>query len=349
MDMKEQEFDDLLTIDEQADFEEEKKLHKQLNRQVLKRTIIMLLSCIVLIASCLFGVSKIMDAYYYNPTKKGSITKTSITDFDYLMYIATSLAYPDIEYIAINQGQSHGFGHYTHYAQIQKIYKPLVISGSHNIVFDIKRNYLSIQQQDSSSGYTIYQNRFSDFKHLHDGYQQDQVNEEMIQEIKSLPDSTRIEISISFPYKTLDEVVSFIDEYKNSNFHWIAIVNPEDEYAIPTGISLSSFTRHELSKEINETYPSLTLDEENLTSDILMESYLSKLQLLSDHKEFLNTTQSFFPWDFDQVLQYAKTKNIEAMGVYGQLTKKDMLSLMEKHPDYLLNIEDVIFSIYDTQ
>ena len=341
--MKEQEFDDLLTIDEQVDLKQEKKLHKQLNRQVFKRTIIMLLSCIVLVASFLFAVSKIMDAYYYNPSKKGSIAKYSTTDFDYLMYIATSLNMPDIEYFSGYQSQSHGFGHYTQYAKIQKVYKPVVFGGSPNITFDIKRNNLSIQQQDSSSSYTVYLKRFPY------SIEHSQVDKEMIREIKSLPDSTRIIVSIRFPYKTLDEVLSFIDEYKDSDFHWIAIVNPENESSVPTGISLTSLTRHELSKETNKTYPSLLLDEKNLTSDKLMESYLSKLELLSDHKEFLNTTQSLFNWNFDAILQYAKTENIKALGVYGQLTKKDMLSLMEKHPDYHLNIEDVTFSIYDKE
>ena len=59
---------------------------------------------------------------------------------------------PNFEYFNVNQSESHGFGHYTQYAKIQKVYKPVVFNGSPNITFDIKYNNLSIQQQDSSSG-----------------------------------------------------------------------------------------------------------------------------------------------------------------------------------------------------
>ena len=354
--MNEKEFDDLLKVEETElhdDKELRKKLNRQLNAHIFKRSLITLIVIVLVVAASLFGISKTMDHMYYNPNEKNTFTK-DMTDFDFLMYIYTSLYYPELEYLPVSddQHESFGFGHYMHYGKIFDKTKTLYWDNKYNVAFDFKRSKVTQKEFDEDTKYVIHGNQFIDLKHRPKDYEYRNITDEMREEIASLPESARIEVSISFPRKSLEEVVAFMNTYNDSDYYWIAMARNDlakEDYRYsytPCGISLTHYTYPQLNEATKKAYPKyqeLNRDgDDRYSAKELEDSYKTSLEILANQSEFVDMMYL----DVESKLEDVKKNGVEAMGIFADMSKKDMVQFMQEHPEYSVFISDVSLSKY---
>lgn len=365
--MNEKEFDELLELGpDEVNKEQVKMLHRQLNRKIFLTVFKHIVVIILVFTLSVFAVSKVMDLVYYNPMKKSVETETKeVKDFEFLMNFYTGLLYPEYKYThTYETDHKKGFGQYELYGKLTRVFDYIIVDNQYNVEFNLKRNHIFAQSHASGYSYGNFLYQFIDVEgvkedkdnqyQFEDYLEYNQIDEEMIKEISSLPDSSRIEVVISFDQrKSLDEVVSFMKEYKDSSIAWIAINHSKElNKQIYSGIHLNSAVYYDLTKEAEKEYPSLQLHQynETITAKELEEAYLSRLKLLNKHSDFIATVENNLnELSIRSLYKEAKNRPLESIGVYGSFTKQELLKMMKEHPKYLMKIEDVSLSVYDRQ
>ncbi|MCD7892646.1 MAG: anti sigma factor C-terminal domain-containing protein [Erysipelotrichaceae bacterium] len=120
--------------------------------------------------------------------------------------------------------------------------------------------------------------------------------------------------------KTLDEIVEMMVKYDQLDFIWLAL-DHVDNYDWPIGLSLidSKYANIDLADNIETNYPNLILSNGVITADTIKQSYLSNLQLLKDHSDFMNMiSASFFgAYIVDETLEELYNHASENVTCYG--------------------------------
>lgn len=339
LDMEEDEF-------QQKDID--KKIKKQMRKQIYSRVIIILVILAVVWQGVHHGTSFLLDYINYKPLSENTIViSTEQSDpegFHVLMGTYVNMYFPGKLYVG-NNYKEEGFGRYEVTAKIQDIMNPLYMDGTSNVTLDIHRSHLIVDtnedhvltrilneyyDENASEEYKTYFN--DDWKSL-------------INDVKELPDSTILDVSLSFQHTyTLEETIAFINQYEDSDFVWIAtnVVNQ-----IAEGMSLYDAELYELKNEAQ--YPNFYLGLEGYTAEDLKQNYLSKLRMLKDHPEFLELLQTWAGADISIENLEERYDNIEkngllAIGLRGYVKKQDFLKMFENNQLRYACIHDVKLS-----
>ncbi len=388
--MKEQEFDRLLSLEEEAvidgfvhnqdgniennqpvnDGSLAKKLKHSLNRQINRKIFLGLILTFLGMGIFLFVLSFGFDQLFYDPTKPSPYIEDNnsendyvYSDFHFLMDIYTGLNYPGKKYYQLEEKNSReGFGSYKMYAKIQDTYKMLHIDGTSNTKFAIKRNQFSIESTEEDSRLSVYVwDFYNDSKAREEiGYVKEMLDmdAERMEEIEKLPESAVLYAAISFKQSiTLEETLNFMRQYPDSHFCWIGMDSEvQSTGGVYDGIRLDSVIYYSLTEEAEKQYPYLMLDHisEETTAEQLKQCYQSRLKIMADNPEFLKMVcheqryYGYFRRKADQIedrFGEMNAKGLWAIGLYGEISKDDFLTMVEKGEITYANIKDVKISV----
>lgn len=354
--MTENELDEMMKLDEHAVEQEriEKRIKTGVTKNIYMRIfIVLLISCIVIFGGY-YGISLISKKTNYNPLNENSFVDiTSLypeeelddSGFNILMQTFISMYYPGYHYLGGQYTQSGDL--YEMSGQLHNSFNRLYVGGS-NCTWTIQKSKLTF---DAGSDDNL--NRIANEYHAND-FQEDydilKLTSETLQDIKNLPDSSILEVSISFPkIKNAQEISDFIKKYNDSNFSWIALKNENKQVA--DGMSLYDPGRYVLTTEAQKKYPQFYLDGNTYSANQLLQNYKSKLALLLDSKDFLSLI-STYNRDANYVAiqerkQRVDTNGIEATGIKGYIEKNQLLKIIENEKIEHLFIKDVKLSILE--
>ncbi len=344
--MKEDKFNELLKINDDFNKDINKKINKAMRKQINSRVIAIIVTIAIIIAGIYCGVSfalgkpNILDNISYNPFNENDFVVIEeegnrLDGYHVLMGTFIGMNYPGKFYYGSSFEDNYiknGLGSYDIKAKIQDIMDPLHVDGISNITFQIRNSSMdyetSVNHMLSRTMHEFYDERYKE--QFDDFWLYYSLND-----IKELPDSAILDVSLSFDKtKSLEDTVEFINEYKGSIFHWIA--TDVNNYSIANGISLYDAAIYGFTDKANKEYPGFYLNND-LTADSIKESYLSKLKLLIDHEDFIRLLDSCFknPKSLQVSLkeryEAAKSKGVEAIGIRGIVKKADLLQMIEKN------------------
>ena len=354
--MNKQEFDQLLTIDEETIVTETKHLKKQLNRKVFMTTLKQVILLLVLVCMSILFVSKGMNMLFYNPLKTSDEVTSDTNEFQFLMQTYTGLLYPQHAYLSTTGlDKSNGFANYSLYGRLVPIFGYVGYDNSYNVQYDIKRNHLDTFNLSNGHETALLVDLFVDARIDDDPYYKEtldhaRISEDIKQEINDLPDSSRIEVAVSFDQaKSLEDVCAWMKQYEDTSFSWIALENKEKHfYDYYLGIQLQTRSIYDLTKEADKRYPQLQLfDDKGANPKQLQQAFVSRLQLLLDHPDFLAMMPESTSFDFKAILNQAKQEPLQTIGVYALFTKEEFIQMMKEYPTYFIHIHDVSLSILD--
>ena len=351
-----------------------KKLKRTMDKQINKKVFRGIFLTIFAAAAFLVCVSFLFDACFYNPMAPSRYHEEvdpdqymTVSDFHFLMEIYTGLHFTGKNYIQVEElSKKEGFGSYKMYAQIQDVFEPVSINGQGNTVFKMKQNRFFVENLGDENHLTRYIGDFYNDSKADEYGSNDYIkemlslNEERMNEIEKLPESAVIYATISFEQSlSMEDVLAFIRKYPESDFQWIAMDSDvqfmKDTY---DGISLSSVFSFDLTEEAMEKYPYLRLNflSEDTTGEQLEQCYLSRLQLMYDNPEFLKVVEqesSFYNSDamrkmkqLENRFEEIEEEGLWVIGLYGQITKADFISMAEQGEMKYAKIKDAKVSVF---
>ncbi len=352
--MNDEEFNELFEhedLDDNEFKEIEKKINRRINRRIYIRVIAVMLIISIILSAGFFGTSYGLNLVNYNPEDETGlvIPDEGINGFNMLTGIFLSMYFPGVFYDGIDYNNL-GFGNYTINAKMQPSFSFLTVDGIPNTTLTINRSSLEI---DSSYDHI--------FSRVYGEYYDDSI-ENFVQwqtaynlaDIEELPESAILDVSLSFANTiSVEEVIDFVNNYNGSRFVWLA-TGVDQGTDIATGISLSDTIRYDLNEEFSNKYPGLYFNEYK-ASDIV-QSYLSRMKLLLDHKDFLYLMYSYFSYDYsgnsaakmyeDLSARYedAMENGVSGIGVRVYVKKQDLLTMIDSNELYGMYINDVKFS-----
>lgn len=251
--MNEQEFDELLKVNTESQFDH-KKIRKAMNHTIYSRMIKLLIALCLIIVGCFYGTSFVIKQIYYNPFDEDIIVNEEdnsqkINNFNALMATFVEMYFPGFMYSQLGYNGDkkmidQGFGKYDIKAKIHNNFYDLIWDGESNTTFTIKRSHMSLDT-DVKWFY-----RFAgEFKGVRDAYDPDVISQKTLQEIKDLPKSALLDVSLSFnDVYSAKETVDFINRYPEVHFVWLGLKG-EDSDGIAKGMAIKNNVQYNLSKE----------------------------------------------------------------------------------------------------
>lgn len=357
--MNEKELNQLLEIEEDNNLTFDKILRKKMNKKIYIRSMITVIVVCLVIVCGYFGTSYIVDLINYNPNSETGIIQSNDeyavdNDFELLMKTYIEMTFAGQSYVSSYSYdkpsiQSLGFGKYTINAKIHNHFDPLYMDGQSNMTLTISRSKLvDIKISDNHLlNYVI--NEFKDPQCK--GFQAVTTLQDIQKELNNLPDSTILDVSISFKdYQTLNQIIAFKNKYPQTTFTWLALKNQDSAsvQGISGGMSLYDNTLYSLTNEANQKYPSFYL-ENDYTAENLQQNYLSRLQLLIDHPDFIKLLSTYDNDISQEILQDKYNKAKKEMKGYGLricTNKKDLLSMIENDNISYIYINNLKLSQY---
>lgn len=350
--MDEKKLDEILKIENKFDSQINKKVKREMRKQIYSRVIIILIILSIVGQFVYRSASYFISITNYNPLAENKIVlndeNSHNRDIDVLMATYINMFFPGKLYCS-GDCISLGFGSYELTAIIQNINQPLNV-GKTNTTFSIQRSKLSIDSKDVFTRYTneYYNDQLSDYENVFES-----ISDSTIKNIQELPESTILDVAISFNHKlSLKETISFIKQYDKSKFVWLAT---HIENQVTYGMSLYDAQIYDLNSEAIKRYPHFYLSSvEDFTPEILVENYLSKLKLLIDNKEFLQLVFTEFPYNGDISFleeQYndIRKNGIQCIGTRAYVKKGDLLNMISNGSIRYLYIHDVKLSQFSKQ
>lgn len=357
--MKEEEFNELLKTEDGFNKDINKKIKKAMRKQINYRVLSIIATLVVIIAGLYYGTSFVFVKASYNPFHENdflvlSDEGDSLDGFHVLMGTYIRMFYPGKLYYGDSMEHSYekkGFGSYVVRAKLQNFMDPVEIDGSTNIAFNIRDISLDVEVSDSKALSRIADEFYNENnKWLFDDF----WLYYSLEDIKELPESTVLDISLSFDEtKSLEDTVKFINEYGDSRFFWIAMgINTEltvNHLAVSNGIPLYDISEYEFTDEANKEYPGFYLNYD-FTANNIEESYLSRLKLLIDHEDFVWLVDSLYPNSTPLLealknrYEVVKAEGIQAVGLRGRVKKADFLKMIERNQLKFATINDAKFS-----
>lgn len=357
--MNEKELDQLLEIDEKTDLTFNKSLRKKINKKIYIRSIITVIVACLIVISGYYGISYIMSWENYNPYHEtgivGSDDAAIEEDFELLMQTYIEMIFSGKRYISTNSAEkpsitSLGFGNYKLVAKIESRFAPTKFDGQSNTIFTISHSQLTNVETTQVDTLSLVVDEFKDPKNKH--FQAVTTLKDIKDELNNLPDSTVLDVSISFKdYKSLDDIIEFKKRYPNTTMNWLALKDQETSrvQGISGGMSLFDNVYYSLTDEASKKYPHFYL-EDQLTAEKLKQNYLSRLQLLIDHPDFINMLSSYSGSEISQdMLQEKYNKAKKEMKGYGlrlYTNKQDLLAMLEGDNISYVYINDLKLSQY---
>lgn len=378
--MNEEKLESLLKDDSFDDELMQKRLNKKINRRIYKKSILSVLVFCIVIVSAYLSVFFLMDLSNYDPRKEpnflpdgelGYSEDKGYNNFKALLTLYVPMILPGVGFDAF-EARSLGFGRYEIKGKSFSYGNYYSWGGDENAVFSIRQSSLDLEQNENNKLFK-YVGEFDD---SHDPYgiyehreleqtatQLKEIVKEYYQDIKDLPNSAMIDVSISFKdYLTLEDVVDLMNQYDNlyngstshTYFTWLAMKGMEESMTpqMSGGFPLIHLgSNYGFNQEAEKKYPYLYLDRwdfDTLTADILKQSFVSRIQLFLDHPKFVNIMSSYFTTyeDLEKRYEILTTEEPLAYGIRGMIMKDDLLSIMDQYDIYILLIHDVKISPY---
>lgn len=301
------------------------------------------------------GTSQVVKKMYYNPLNEEDIidrsefaTKRQDVTFEILMNTFISMEFPGYmynQYDIDNNVQDEGYSQYVLQGNIHNTFDFLCIDGISNTTFTIQHSSMSVK---SDFRPTRISGEFVGLKTSSQVKVDDPlITEETIQDIKELPQSAYLDVSLSFGEDySADKVIQLIKKYPDVYFRWLAL-DTGNIYGCADGISLTSTILWDLKPEFKEKYPTFYLPSDFSGND-LKQNYLSNMKFLLDHQEFMdvvntwhsNTTVDSLQKRYDNV----KKNGIHAIGVKCSIKRNDLLKMIEQDGYQYFVIHDVKLS-----
>lgn len=349
--MNEKELDELLHINNEFDLQVEKRIKKEMRKQIYSRVIIILLIVAIGWQIVYHGTSFFMNITQYNPLQENKLVLTEgnrdSKDIDVLMQTFVEMYFPGDVYYSGNC-LAQGFGKYELTARIQNTMKPFNNSEQTNVTFYIHRSHLSIDMNDDSLFDSITHEYYDE--NANEEYKESfgEISQSTIKDIQELPDSTILDVALSFPHTiSVKDTLDFMNQYKQSKFIWLAN-HVEDDIAL--GMSLCNGEEYILNKGTKNEYQNFYLpNQEDYTIEVLTENYLSKLKLLIENKEFMQLINTRFTFktrieDIKQQYQNIKNNGLQCIGLRAYVKKKDLLNMIENQKVKYIYIHDIKLS-----
>lgn len=352
---KEQEMqkDEFLYPDE--DFE--KKVKKGINRSIYLKTLKLLLCLSLTISLVTVGFSKLLDITNYDPTTENDFLENhsddSLAGFNVLSAVYLNMYFPGSVCQNIIDYEHQGFGNYQISLPITNIFEPIAVGVGDELNLKISRSSVKVD----GNARTLLITRIYEYLNPNDT-KEDQAEvlaygspKDQYDDIVNLPDSAIIDVAISFPQtKNSQEIVQFIQQYPDSWFHWIALETDElMVHGSATGFSLYDLWQDELKQEVENNYPSFYLLNSELDKTTLVEHYLSQLKLLSEHPEFTKMMDNTFHSkiiDYEAKYQEVLENGIHAIGLRAQVTKQDLIDMIDHQEVSHITIHQAKLSKY---
>ena len=348
--MKEKKFDDLFDVNMNVQEDVHKTIYYRINKEIMKRILVVVLGVVVVIGGSYYGIGKILEWTQYSPYKDYHllIEDDNSKDFDLLMQTYIGMYYPGMTYVDSHY-QDLGKGKYQIDMRIHDAGFPLRLDGSTNVTMTIKSSKIEYTDSNHMLSRTIdeFYNESMDTRNHFDRYIY--FTEKTLQELKELPDSAIVHVSLSFKEaQSLDSVLSFIRKYKDSSFVWLATTPLQSMPQIYNGLTLYDATMHGLTEENKKKYPQFYLENNDYTAQDVTQNYLSKMKLLLDNPDFVSLINRSYPLhpieELEKTYQDVLENGIHPIGVKGYVKKNDLLKMIENQEVDYIFITDVRMS-----
>jgi len=351
--MNEKELDQLLQVDDDMDISLEKNIKKRINKKIYFKSLQIFIVICLLVVCGYFGSSCLLNITHYDPNQEERFLEEG-QEFDVLFQTYMSLIYPGKTYIAEHYNEkkykASGFGNYEISAKICNSFDPLYMDGLTNTTFYISRSRLKNIETKEDHLFSLVVDEYKDPQDNH--FNEISSLSSIYKELKDLPDSTVLDASISFKdYQSLKEIIDFMNEYPQTSAMWVALKdqNASKVEGISCGVSLYDSAIYSFTKEAQEKYPSYYLDQK-VTAQSIQQHYLSRLQLLIDHPDFMKLMGTYFENELTiEQLQdnYQKAKKeTKGYGLRIHTNKKDLIDMIEKGQLSYVYINDLKLSQY---
>lgn len=211
--MSDKKFDEVFGEEEQNK-QFNKLIQRRMNQKIYSKIFKMFIIISLIITSCFYGISFLMDWIYYSPYREEEMLEPSNhEEFFMLMSNYVNLNFPGM--MLLKDGlsdeelyESKGMGCYETKVKVQSIFEPLMIDGTSNTTISIRRSQVLIDS-DSYFPLTRMVNEFKDVNAK--DFQEIYALNDIQKEIEELPDSSYLDISLSFhEYVSLDMIVALI-------------------------------------------------------------------------------------------------------------------------------------------
>lgn len=348
--MKEKKFDDLFDVDMNVQDDIHKTIGYRINKEIMRRILVVILIIAVIIGGGYYGIGKIFEWTQYSPYEDYHllVEDDNSEDFDLLMQTYIGMYYPGIIYVDSHY-QDLGSGKYQINMKLHNAGFPLLLDGNTNVTMTIKSSRIEYSDSDHMLSRTIdefYNESMGTRNHFDKNMY---FTDKTLQEVKELPDSAIVHVSLSFKeVQSLDSVLSFIRKYKDSSFVWLATTPQESMPQVYNGLTLYDATMHGLTDESKEKYPYFYFKNNDYTAQDVTQNYLSKMKLLLDHPDFVSLINRSYPLhsieELEKTYQDVLENGVHPIGVKGYVKKNDLLKMIEnKEVDYIF-ITDVRMS-----
>ncbi len=356
--MKDKQLDEMLKLDDEK-VNINKKIKKSIHKKIYSRIIIFAVIVSLAIVAVIKGYAYISQQIYYNPfneenlivEKQGQIS--SDATFQIVLQTWCEIFSPGYGYYPSHNIQSLGFGNYELKAKFQNLFDHLYIDGSYNASIIINQSKMTIEDFNNEH----YLSRVS-YEFLNpslskkDTYGKDlfKISDWTLKEIEKLPESSLLNVSISFekPY-SLEKTIDFMKQYNQVVFLWMATdLWDKNDSSIANGISLFKISMYDFNEQAKKEYPYFYIEnKDSLTPDILQQYYLSNIKMILDHeKEFNMISQTTHFMNYDSLKEtYKRAQNgFNIAGLRIVINKNDLLKMIKKDNIQYIYIDDVKLS-----
>lgn len=328
-----------------------KKVNKGINLKIIKIVVICLL-IIGIIYIGQKGIGYIVDygQTYYNPRQENKnlgYNDDAYLGFDVLFKTALEMKYSDISLYG-GHILENGHGKYiieSHLVKTEKYFKTFPIDN--NLKVYLEKSRIQDIEVIGEDILVVKQEQFvNEDMQKNSQYDYRKISQEEIKDIEELPDSSVLEVDISFNKNyTTQEVIDFIKKYDHSLFTWLGI--DDFNQSACYGIQFYNMLQNDFNDTVKKKYPNLYIDYEKINTKDFEQYYESQLKLLLDHKDFLNLAPDFLffsPKEIQSRLDYFYANKIQSIGVTAKVKKQDLLKMINDDKLLYIDINDVKLS-----
>ena len=342
-------FDKLLE-EENVSLNIEKQIKRKMNKSIYTRVLVLLISIALIVVGVYKGSNLIQSEVYYNPNNEEQFLVDDVkgNEFKVLFQTFLGLIHPGQSCWFFDDIEDLGNGKYSFAVKVFDSFYSSNYDWQTNMTFGIEKSKLKINTNASSERLLVIADEFVEPGKTSSTYSDNL--DYIYKEVQALPDSGYINASISFKeYKTLDEVVSYMETYNDVAFKWLALKGMNLDSQIAGGMTLYESSYWDLSENTIKEYPYFYIwKNEQRNADTLKQNYLSKLKILLDHKDFVKVMENEFGGLLDyETIQSHYDKAQNEMLAYGfriNIKKADFLKILENEDISMARVHDVKLS-----
>lgn len=332
----------------------EKKINKQMNQIISFRVMKVLLIIGIVVCIGIYGLNQLVIVMNYNPYKESEINEgdwSKSKDFNVLLETFLKMQYSGANF-HVNDVKDLNFGNYlVDLSAVSYLHSPntgatnayMKISGSRVKELDF------YYQSNMSLSLLIYEFDNPSTNSDNETHMIKDNTLRIMEELNQFPDSSYFDVSLSFrDYIDTNQLYSLMNTY-DATIYWAAVENNQDRgiFGMAQGFSLIDNYGYDVIDK--ERYPNLIAFEYTSGEDI-RDHYISQLQLLIDHPEFLKVMQTYYtshiyPEYFQERLGSAK-QEINIYGIRVVVGKQEFIHMLEDLDVSFVKIHDAKLSKY---